>query len=35
MGDSEVLLVRFHFNGEFVIDGTLVNIAMGIMEFHT
>ena len=22
MGDSEVLTVRFHFNGEFVLDGS-------------
>jgi len=29
MGDSEVLLVRFHFNGEFVVDGTLVEYCNG------
>ena len=29
MGDSEVLLVRFHFNGVFVIDGTSVEYCNG------
>jgi len=29
MGYSEVLLVRFHFNGEFVVDGTLVEYCNG------
>jgi hypothetical protein len=29
MGDSEVLTVRFHFNGVFVVDGSLLNYCNG------
>jgi hypothetical protein len=29
MGDSEVLAVRFHFNGVFVVDGSLLNYCNG------
>ncbi|CAN6345348.1 unnamed protein product [Urochloa humidicola] len=29
MGDSEVLVVRFHFNGEFVLDGSTVEYCNG------
>jgi len=34
MGDSEVLVVRFHFNGVFVLMDHQYNIVMEMREFH-